>query len=140
LILKFEVMKTMDTNDPNNRHNADERKINPGDNSKGYRLDHIAIESHDIAMSVEWHQKTLQAQVIYVDESWALMRLLDGTKIALVTRGQHPPHIGIRPTSEPFGDLKAHRDGSYSFYEKDPHSCAVYEWIWYPSQEDIQLP
>jgi len=124
----------------NNRRNDVEGVIKQEPNHQGYKLDHIAIETFNIAGSVEWHQKTLQAQVLHIDETWALMRLVDGTKIALVTRGQHPPHVGIRPDCEPFGDLNVHRDGSYSFYEKDPHSTAVYEWIWYPTQPDLILP
>jgi len=99
-----------------------------------YKIDHIAVEAHDIKKSVEWHIENLNAECISQDSSWAIMRLVDGTKIALVTKGQHPPHIGIIPEHEPFGDLKVHRDGSYSFYEKDPHSAAVYEWIWYPDK------
>lgn len=100
--------------------------------AKVYKLDHIAVEAHDITLSVSWHKDRLGADCLYEDSTWALLRLTDGTKIALVTRGQHPPHIGIRPAVEPFGDPKLHRDGSYSFYEKDPGSAAVYEWIWYP--------
>lgn len=102
-----------------------------------YRLDHIALEAHDIRKSVEWHAATLGATCLYEDETWALLRLTDGTKIALVTKGQHPPHIGIVPDSEPFGDLKVHRDRSYSFYQKDPYSNAVYEWLWYPDKVTV---
>jgi len=105
-----------------------------------YKLDHIAIEAHDIKKSVEWHKERLQAIVLYEDLTWAIMRLADGSKIALVTKGQHPPHIGIIPDCEPFGDLQVHRDKSYSFYEKDPHSSAVYEWIWYPERDEIKEP
>lgn len=104
-----------------------------------YRLDHIAIEAHNIAESVKWHQARLNAVVIHEDETWAMMRLSDGTKIALVTKNQHPPHIAIAPDVEPFGDLKVHRDESYSFYEKDPFSSAVYEWIWYPKPQEAGL-
>lgn len=107
-----------------------------GDDPKMYKLDHIAIEAHDISASVQWHKEVLHAECAYMDETWALMRLQDGTKVALVTKGQHPPHIGLIPTSDPFGDIKAHRDGSYSFYQKDPHSSAVYEWIWYPKPQE----
>lgn len=105
-----------------------------------YRLDHIAVEAHDIKKSVAWHVSAMSAEVLHEDDTWALMRLPDGTKVALVTRGQHPPHIGIVPKTEPFGDLNAHRDGSYSFYEKDPHSTAVYEWIWYPNTQEGDAP
>ncbi len=98
-----------------------------------YRLDHVAIEAHDIQESVKWHKENLNAVCLHEDETWALLKLVDGTKIALVTKTQHPPHVGLRPDVEPFGDLSAHRDGSYSFYQKDPHSSAVYEWIWYPT-------
>jgi hypothetical protein len=101
-----------------------------------YKLDHIAVEAYDIAKSVEWHVQELKATRMHQDETWALLKLDDGTKIALITKGQHPPHIGIVPDVEPFGDPKLHRDGSYSFYQKDPHSAAVYEWIWYPSTQD----
>jgi len=102
----------------------------------GYVLDHIAIESSDIAGSVKWHQAFLSAVVLHMDETWALMRLLDGTKIALVTPSQHPPHIGIRPDGpEPEG-LISHRDGSRSAYCHDPHSNAVYEMIWYPTTQE----
>jgi len=100
-----------------------------------YRLDHIAIEAHDIETSVRWHAEVLGATCKYSDATWALLELLDGTKIALVTKGQHPPHIGIIPDADPFGDISAHRDGSFSFYQKDPHSTAVYEWIWYPKPQ-----
>ena len=100
-----------------------------------YKLDHIAIEAHNIKESVEWHKERLQAIVLHEDATWAIMRLLDGTKISLVTKGQHPPHVALIPDCEPFGDVKLHRDKSYSFYEKDPHSSAVYEWIWYPATE-----
>ena len=103
---------------------------------EAYSLDHIAIESSDIAGSVKWHVDRLSATILYEDVTWALMRLVDGTKIALVAPGSHPSHIGIRPKSDPFGDTKTHRDGSYSFYEIDPHSSAVYEWIWYPNQTE----
>jgi len=101
-----------------------------------YKLDHIAVEAYDIAKSVEWHVQELKATCMYQDETWALLKLDDGTKIALVAKGQHPPHIGIVLDVEPFGDPKLHRDGSYSFYQKDPHSAAVYEWLWYPSTRD----
>ena len=101
-----------------------------------YRLDHIAIEAHDIPASVRWHEEVLGASCKYIDETWALLMLIDGTKIALVTKGQHPPHIAIVPDADPFGDIKAHRDGSYSFYQKDPHSTAVYEWLWYSKPQE----
>lgn len=104
--------------------------------SNGYALDHIAIESSDIAGSVAWHQEFLSAAVLHMDETWALMQLVDGTKIALVTPGQHPPHIGIRPNGPEPAGLITHRDGSRSAYCHDPHSNAVYEMIWYPMTQD----
>lgn len=97
-----------------------------------YRLDHIAVESNNIGGSVEWHITEMGATCLHKDDTWALLRLADGTKIALVTKGQHPPHIGIAPDCPPFGDTKLHRDGSSSFYRNDPYSNAAYEWIWYP--------
>ena len=102
----------------------------------GYALDHIAIESSDLAGSVAWHQEFLSASVLHMDETWALMRLLDGTKIALVTPGQHPPHIGIRPNGPEPAGLITHRDRSRSAYCHDPHSNAVYEMIWYPTTQE----
>jgi len=101
-----------------------------------YRLDHIAVESHDINGSVEWHIEEMGATCLHKDDTWALLSLSDGTKIALVTKGQHPAHIGIVPDCQPFGNTKAHRDGSHSFYRHDPYSCAVYEWVWYPKPQE----
>ncbi len=122
--------------DMNHTHTQGSGEDTPEAGRQIYTLDHIAVESSSIAESVRWHIERLTAEVLYEDSTWALLRLADGTKVALVTPGSHPSHIAIRPKSDPFGDTKTHRDGSYSFYEKDPHSSAVYEWIWYPNQKE----
>ena len=63
-----------------------------------------------------------------------------GFEIALVPKGEHPPHISFRvDTKEELeeyaekmkGKIKVHRDRSESFYFKDDSDNAV-EIVWYP--------
>ena len=57
--------------------------------------------------------------------------LLDskGTYLALVTPGQHPPHLSFLMEGEVPQDSKMHRDGTYSKYIKDPSGNTV-ELLW----------
>jgi len=97
------------------------------------KLDHIALKSNNISLDVEWYKKTTNAEVLYQDDTWALMSFEDSSKLALVTPTQHPQHIAFIWSSEPDSRFKEHRDGSKSFYEKDP-SGNIIEWIWYPKE------
>ena len=110
-----------------------------GVSRRSYTLDHIAVVSKDIKQSVVWHEEQLGASLLYEDETWALVRLSDGTKVAFVTGDQHPPHVGLRSSAPEPPGLVQHRDGSRSTYCRDPHSGAVYEWIWYPAMGDRVL-
>lgn len=99
-----------------------------------FRFDHIAINVKNIATSVEWYRKTLKANVLYQDETWAFLEV-GGARIALTLRAQHPPHIafdiGPLPTEEFRRIARRHRDGTVSQYVVDPDGNAI-EWIHYP--------
>ena len=57
-------------------------------------VDHIALESKNIAESVRWYISNFKCNVEYQDETWALLGF-NNIQIALVTPGQHPPHFAI---------------------------------------------
>lgn len=104
----------------------------PGENMK---FDHVAVNVENIARSVQWYRETLQAVVLYEDETWAFLEA-GGIKIALTLPRQHPSHIafdiGPTPPDEFFQKARTHRDGSVSRYIVDPDGNAI-EWIHYPS-------
>ena len=56
------------------------------------KLDHIAINVKSISESAAWYTENLNAQVDYIDETWAMLDI-DGTKLALTVSSQHPPHF-----------------------------------------------
>jgi len=104
------------------------------------KLDHVAVLSTDIDTSVKWYKKIWDdAKVLYQDETWAFLES-ESSKIAFVTPKQHPAHIAFRVESEeqeeflkelfPNHGWKLHRDGSKSFYAKDPSGNFV-EFIKY---------
>ena len=104
------------------------------------KLDHVAVLSTDIDESVKWYKKMWDdAKVLYQDNTWAFLES-ERSKIAFVTPKQHPPHIAFRVESEEQEDFlntmfpnhgwKLHRDGSKSFYAKDPSGNFV-EFIKY---------
>lgn len=104
------------------------------------KFDHVAIESTDIDESVNWYMKIWdKAKVLYQDDSWAFLESGD-TKIAFVTPKQHPPHIAFKVESQEQEDFlnevfpnhgwKLHRDGTESFYTRDPSGNFV-EFIKY---------
>ena len=85
-------------------------------------VDHIAIESKDIAQSAKWYQDQFNCEVKHQDETWALLKFAN-ISLALVTPGDHPPHFAIVDKNiidDP--KSKAHRDGIHFLYEKDPDS------------------
>ena len=83
------------------------------------RLHHIAIQVWDLAEAVDWYESHFGCSVAYRDDTWALIEF-ENIKLALVTPGQHPPHIGFAtPRAADFGTLTRHRDGSASVYITD---------------------
>ena len=83
-------------------------------------VDHIALESKNIADSVRWYISNFKCNLEYQDETWALLGF-NNIQIALVTPGQHPPHFAIvdRNVVNMKGK-KTHRDGIHYIYENDP--------------------
>ena len=106
-------------------------------------LDHVAVASQDIAASVRWYVETLGASVLYQDATWAFLKLGQG-KLALVTPGQHPPHVAVRvdraalerAAGEAGQPIDRHRDGTQGIYVSDPDGNPV-ELIYYPAAETV---
>ena len=108
-----------------------------------FEFDHAAVPSNDIAASVAWYRKHLGAQVLYQDTTWAFLNV-GGTKVALVTPTQHPPHLAVRVTEAELADaarvagkaIDAHRDGTKGIYVSDPFGNAI-ELICYPPGQTV---
>lgn len=105
-------------------------------------FDHIALETSDIKESVKWYLSILDApNLLYQDETWALIES-EGSKIAFVLPREHPSHIAFRIDTLQHEDTlkilypnptwKTHRDGSESFYVRDP-SGNIVEFVKYGS-------
>ena len=107
------------------------------------KLDHVAVTTTDIPASVKWYTEHFGATTIYEDATWAFMQV-GGNKIALVTPGQHPPHMAFSVTEEQLAaasktsgiTIDKHRDGTTGIYVKDPSGNAV-ELICYPPGETV---
>ena len=85
-------------------------------------IDHVAIQVHDIKKSLKWFFKTFDCEKLYSDETWALIGF-ENTKIALVKKEEHPPHIAIIDDSiSNDKNIVVHRDGSKSKYISDKDS------------------
>ena len=106
-------------------------------------FDHVAVPSNDIAKSVNWYVDRFNAEILYQDKTWAFLRV-GGTKLALVSPQQHPPHVAVSVTD---GELAAasaatgiqvdhHRDGTKGIYIHDPFGNAV-ELICYPPGQTV---
>jgi catechol 2,3-dioxygenase-like lactoylglutathione lyase family enzyme len=110
------------------------------------RVDHVALNASKMAETVKWYTRQFGATVLYQDETWAFLKV-GGSKIALVTPGQHPPHVAFAVTPERLGELSAsygkatqpHRDGTSSFYVEDPSGNAI-ELIAYPTGHAYGAP
>ena len=103
------------------------------------KFDHVAIKSSNIKRSVEWYKKNLGSEVEYQDETWAML-IIGGTRVALVTKGQHPAHIAFSVESSvkfpcDSGKVKIHRDQSSYYYGSDPDGNVV-EWVAYTNEEE----
>ena len=102
-------------------------------------FDHVAIRSANIARSVDWYKNNLDCKIEYQDETWAMIKVGD-TKIAIVSKGQHPAHIAFRVENslkipcEP-SKIKVHRDSSSYYYGADPDGNVI-EWVAYTNEEE----
>jgi len=90
------------------------------------RIDHIAVQVEDIYEAREWYCKKFDANVLYCDQTWALLEF-DNTKLALFLRNSHPPHFAVEVNPKFFNKLefKEHRDGSKYHYLTDPWGNCV---------------
>lgn len=100
------------------------------------KLDHVAIQVTDLTKSINWYQENLNAEIIYHDETWAMLDI-NGLKLALTIPEQHPPHIAFEVQNLkdlPAGEIKYHRDGSAYLYVEDPAGNIVEYICWNTSQ------
>ena len=106
-------------------------------------IDHVAIETKDIAEGVRFYTDRFGADVLYQDDTWAFLKF-GGTKLALVTPGQHPMHVAFSVTEERLAEeagragveADEHRDGTKGIYVEDPSGNAV-ELICYPKGQTL---
>ncbi len=103
------------------------------------KFDHIALSTSNIEKSVDWYKKNLNCVIEYVDSTWAMLDCC-GTRIALVTKGQHPPHIAFQVESSlkfpcDASKVKHHRDRSSYYYGSDPDGNII-EWVAYTNDEE----
>jgi hypothetical protein len=105
-------------------------------------FDHIALVSTNIPKDIDSYRSLFsEIGILYQDESWALIKA-GGVKIALVTPGQHPPHLAFlvktresleEMAKEHNSTVKVHRDRSESFYTTDSSGNAI-EVVFYPEK------
>ena len=100
-----------------------------------YTFDHAAQVVPDIAATILWYSENLAGagvRVLYQDATWGLVEV-GGTRLAFVTRDQHPNHLAWSVSPEELERLaalhsatvKPHRDGTRSFYLEAPGGNAV---------------
>ena len=107
------------------------------------RFDHVAVPARDIPASIEWYRARFGATVLYQDATWAFLQL-GGTKLALITPTQHPPHVALSLREDQLAEaaraagipIDTHRDGTKGIYVYDPDGNAV-ELICYPPGETV---
>ena len=107
------------------------------------KMDHIALKSNDIKETVSWYQENLSADILYQDETWALVQV-NCFKIAFVLETMHPPHICFEIDLEKKNELeleheefKHHRDGSAYLYVKDINSNVI-EFLYWPDNKNAK--
>jgi catechol 2,3-dioxygenase-like lactoylglutathione lyase family enzyme len=90
------------------------------------KIDHIALQVNDIRRACVWYTSHFDANVLYLDETWALLGF-DNIKIALILPDQHQNHVAIEVNPEEYPELefKQHRDGSNYHYLTDPWGNCV---------------
>ena len=83
------------------------------------KLHHVAIPATDIDRAIEWYTSRFTCDVIYRDDTWALLKFAN-IHLALITPEQHPPHIALVDAhAADYGPLTLHRDGTRSIYIRD---------------------
>ncbi len=106
-----------------------------------FEMDHVAVQTKDIAASTKFYVENFGAQLLYGDDTWAFLKIGQG-KLALVTPSQHPPHVALRVDESTLEaaarradvPIDRHRDGTTGIYVNDPDGNAV-ELICYPPGE-----
>lgn len=89
------------------------------------RIHHVAIPVDDVAAAASWYCREFDCRIAYQDRTWAMLEF-DNLSLALVTRGEHPPHIALtHPRADRFGALVTHCDGTRSVYIRDVSGNAV---------------
>lgn len=85
------------------------------------KIDHIAVQVDDIYEACEWYYTNFRANVLYFDETWAILEF-DNVKLALTLPEKHPNHFAVEVELEnyPLLEFKEHRDGSKFYYFEDP--------------------
>lgn len=116
--------------------------------AKFYRMGHTALVVNDLKESMHFYRDLLGCKSIWEQDSdWAQLGLgPDDISLVQKTPGNpiHPPHIGFQVKSKDelhamheqlkkngvyVDDIKAHRDGTESFYFRDP-SNNILEALW----------
>ncbi|MGB5279170.1 MAG: VOC family protein [Gammaproteobacteria bacterium] len=88
-------------------------------------LHHVAIQTKDIARALKWYSENFNSELVYQDDTWALLRF-QNIYLALVVPGQHPPHIAIEhEAAATYGTLTRHRDGTESIYINDSEGNTI---------------
>ena len=108
-----------------------------------FEMDHVAVQTSDVAASVRFYVERFGAEVLYEDATWAFLKLGQG-KLALVTPSQHPPHVALRvdeATLEAAAGragktVDSHRDGTKGIYAEDDAGNVI-ELICYPAGETV---
>ena len=103
-------------------------------------FDHVALVSKNISDSIKWYVEKWNAEIIYQDETWGLIKVGE-SKIAFVSPHQHPAHICFEVDEEfivknlPEETFKGHRDGSSSCYLRDPDGNFL-EFLYWPAKQE----
>ncbi len=89
------------------------------------KVDHVAINVEDISKSVEWYARNFSADVLYSDDTWAMLSIGE-FKVALTVKSQHPPHLAFRVENlETEAEVREHRDGTKYVYKTDPDGNTI---------------